>query len=59
MIVSLVSMWLFRLGLGVMLAEGGMGVLGIWVAMFADWIVRIICFVLRWRSGKWASMAVQ
>ena len=59
MIVSLVSMWLFRLGLGVMLAEGGMGVLGIWVAMFADWIVRIICFVLRWRSGKWASMAVK
>lgn len=60
MVVSMVSMWVFRLGLGVLLAtRGGYGVLGIWLAMFADWIVRIVCFTLRWRSGKWMTKAVK
>lgn len=60
MIVSMLSMWIFRVGLGKWLATaGGFGVLGIWIAMFADWIVRIICFTARWKSGKWEQMAVK
>ena len=60
MLVSLISMWMFRLGLGTWLAtSGGFGVLGIWIAMFADWIVRIICFTARWKSGKWETKAVK
>ena len=60
MIVSIVSMWIFRLGLGTWLAtRGGYGVLGIWIAMFSDWIVRIICFTVRWRSGKWETKAIR
>ena len=56
----MLSMWIFRVGLGRWLATtGGFGVLGIWIAMFADWIVRIICFTLRWKSGKWEKMAVK
>ncbi len=59
MIAAVVSMWLFRLVLGALLAtRGGYGVLGIWTAMFVDWFVRIACFVWRYRSGKWKKMAV-
>lgn len=60
MIAAVASMWLFRLVLGALLAtRGGYGVLGIWMAMFVDWFVRIACFVWRYRSGKWKKMAVQ
>ena len=60
MIISVSSMWLFRLVLGVLLAtRGGYGVLGVWIAMFADWFVRSICFAWRYRSGKWKNMGIQ
>ena len=54
MIVSIVSMWLFRVGssyiFGVVL---GLGVLGVWIGMFVDWAARSLCFVIRFVSGKW------
>ena len=60
MIVSMISMWVFRLGLGTWMATyGGFGVLGIWIAMFADWAVRILCFTVRWKSGKWMTKAIK
>lgn len=60
MIVSVASMWTFRLFLGTFLAtKGGYGVVGIWMAMFVDWFCRIACFLLRWRSGKWEKMTVK
>lgn len=60
MIVAILSMWLFRLVLGTLLATRfGYGVLGIWMAMFVDWIVRILCFTLRYHSGKWKQMAIR
>ena len=60
MVVSTVSMWTFRLILGVLLAtQGGFGVIGIWLAMLVDWFCRITCYALRYRSGKWEKMAVQ
>lgn len=59
MIASVSSMWLFRLVLGVILAKYmNLGVLGIWLAMFVDWIVRLTCFVLRYKSGKWKGKAI-
>lgn len=33
----------------------GMGVVGTRIAMYIDWIVRIIFFVIRYRSGKWTK----
>ena len=54
MILSIVSMWVFRIGfsylLGVYLK---MGVFGIWVAMTIDWFFRAVCFSIRYASGKW------
>lgn len=56
MIVSMLSMWIFRVGLCyVFLLVFHMGLPGIWYAMFTDWIVRIICFVPRFASGKWRT----
>ena len=33
------------------------GAKGVWAAMFADWVVRTIFFVHRYRSGKWVALA--
>lgn len=54
MIVSVVSMWIFRIGLSFVLSKNlGMGVLGVWVAMTIDWVVRAIFFAFRYRGTKW------
>ena len=59
MIASAASMLVFRVALGYLLGQGlGMGVIGVWAAMQADWVVRITCFLLRYRSGKWMSKAL-
>ena len=31
----------------------GLGVVGVWIAMVADWVVRTICFLLRVRQKLW------
>lgn len=60
MVVSVGSMWAFRLVLGVVLSKNmGMGLVGVWIAMYVDWVVRAICFVLRYRSGKWMTKAIK
>ncbi|NJP41320.1 MATE family efflux transporter [Oscillospiraceae bacterium HV4-5-C5C] len=54
MIVSIISMWLLRIlmsyVLGVVL-QGG--VMGIWVAMYIDWVGRLLFFVPRMRGRRW------
>ena len=54
MIVSIASMWIFRVGssyfFGIVLQ---MGVLGIWIGMFVDWGARSALFGWRFLSGKW------
>lgn len=59
MIISVASMWIFRIGFSYLLGlYFGMGVFGIWVAMVIDWVVRAICFVIRYRGGKWKHAAL-
>lgn len=58
--VAVASMWLFRIAAGVLCAKYlGFGVLGIWMAMFIDWIVRIIFFIIRYRGDKWQKKYVK
>ena len=60
MIAAVGSMWLFRIFLGYLFAKYmGFGVIGTWLAMFADWIFRGALFVWRWKSGKWESKFVR
>lgn len=54
MITSILSMVILRLGIGYVLAVIlGMGAIGVWCAMILDWIARSVCFVFRYRSGRW------
>lgn len=60
MISSVASMWIFRFLFGLWFARGlGFGVLGIWMSMFIDWACRIVCFLVRWRSGKWQTKGIR
>lgn len=60
MIVSTVSMWTLRVGLGVLLGRfWGFGVLGIWMAMFADWALRVSLFLPRFHGHKWETMGLR
>lgn len=53
MVVSMFSMWTFRILFSYILAKGmEFGVLGVWMAMVIDWGFRSVCFVVRfWRGG--------
>lgn len=59
MVISMFSMWTWRIGfsyvLGIILK---MGVMGVWVAMTIDWFFRAICFVIRFRKGKYRNMSM-
>ena len=60
MVVSTVSMWTMRVGFGILLGRHlGFGVLGIWMAMFVDWILRIAFFLPRFLGHKWETMGLR
>ena len=60
MVVSTVSMWTVRVGLGILLASYfGLGIIGVWIATFADWVVRVSFFLPRYFGHKWETMAVE
>ena len=57
--VGILSMLVFRLGsawlFGVML---NLEVVGVWIAMGMDWLVRSVAFWARYKSGKWRNYRV-
>lgn len=60
MLTSSVSMWLFRVMLGVAMVRWmDLGVVGIWYAMFVDWAVRMVIFVIRYRGHRWEISRLQ
>lgn len=59
MVVSLASMWVFRVGFSQVLGSSlGMDVVGVWLAMYIDWICRSVFFVHRFRRGEWLKKRV-
>ncbi|GKU24274.1 MATE family multidrug exporter [Clostridium folliculivorans] len=59
MIVSIGSMFILRIALGYILGIAfKMGVIGIWVAMGFDWMLRSIIYIVRFKSGKWKEFKV-
>ncbi len=59
MVTSLLSMWIFRVGLSyVLIRILGFGVEAVWYSMYADWTVRGILYIIRYNGGKWKKMAV-
>ncbi len=65
LIVSTLSMWILRVGCAYLLAlpeihlfglrvSGmGLGIAGVWYAMFADWVVRAALYGWRFFSNRW------
>ena len=52
--ISIVSMWVFRIGTAYFFSNVfQLGLIGIWIAMTIDWMFRGCCYWLRFRSGKW------
>ena len=66
MVISVVSMWVFRVAIAYPLALDsvsvfglftipgfGLGIMGVWTAMFIDWVFRCSLFLVRHVSGRW------
>ena len=59
MIVTLVGMWVFRIGLGwVFVFPLDLGVMGVWLAMYVDWLVRSVLFLVRLSGTAWQKKEV-
>ena len=59
LIVSTISMWTLRVGLGVLFGRyWGFGVVGIWIAMFFDWGLRSLLFIPRFHGHRWETMGL-
>lgn len=59
MTVSILSMCLVRIVFAYILSlYFHMGVIGTWVAMFFDWGVRAVLFIVRYLHGKWMNYRV-
>jgi len=56
MVVAVASMWVFRIGTGYVLGITlGMGVMGVWIGMYTDWVIRGLLFFVRLAGGKWKT----
>jgi putative MATE family efflux protein len=59
MIVASVSMWTVRVSAAYLLAFPlGVGPLGVWLAMGADFISRGTFYLVRWMGGKWQTKQI-
>ena len=61
LVVSLTTMFVCRVALSYVFACSwglGLGMLGVWLAMFCDWIVRAVCFLWRYWRGSWKKIHV-
>lgn len=57
--VSVFSMWVFRVASSYLFAGTlGLGVLGVWIGMYVDWVFRALFFVIRYTRGKWLEKRV-
>ena len=59
MMVSVFSMWAFRIGFAYLFVKVfGLGVMGVWYAMFIDWFFRALVFSLRFRGFEKRAVSV-
>ena len=60
MVGGTVSMWTLRVGLGILMGRyWDLGVLGVWIAMCIDWLLRVTLFVVRFKGHKWETMGIK
>ena len=58
-ISSISYMFILRILFGYILGiVFNMGVIGIWIAMGGDWLLRSIIYIVRFKGGKWKNFQV-
>lgn len=58
LIAAMLGMWLGRILCAYLFVGFGWGLMGIWYAILADWLIRIAFFVPRFTTGKWLEHQV-
>jgi putative MATE family efflux protein len=59
MITAIIGMWIFRIVLGYVLGiTFNMGLIGVWLGMYTDWVVRGTLYYIRLKRGKWKKKAI-
>lgn len=54
LITTIIGMWLFRITLGYLLGVVlKFGLIGVWLGMIIDWIIRGSLYCIRFKRGKW------
>jgi Na+-driven multidrug efflux pump len=57
MLVNLIGVWLVRIPLSYFLAfPMGMGLVGVWLTIIIDWIIRSTLLYMFWLRGKWVKI---
>ena len=57
--ITFVGMWTLRIGVAYLLVQNTqMGLAGVWIAVNADQWVRAVLVYLRFRTGRWKTIAV-
>ena len=57
--VTTVSMWVFRVALSwILCRHTAVGLWGVWIGWCTDWLVRHICFRVRFHGDRWLRHAV-
>ena len=57
--VSVFSMWVFRVASSYFFAGTlNLGVLGVWIGMYVDWVFRSLLFFIRYKRGAWLNKRV-
>jgi putative MATE family efflux protein len=59
LITSIIGMWLFRISLGYLLGIVlNFGLVGVWIGMTVDWVVRGSLYLIRFKKGRWKQKTV-
>jgi putative MATE family efflux protein len=59
LLYTFIGIWVMRVGLGYVLGIGlGWGLLGMWIAWYADFVARALLVLFRFRAGKWKTIKV-
>jgi putative MATE family efflux protein len=54
LVTTIIGMWVFRITFGYILGVSlKFGLMGVWLGMYTDWLVRGTLYLLRFKSGKW------
>jgi putative MATE family efflux protein len=59
MVTSFVGIWAFRILITVLLNRFfGLGIMGVWLALCLDFMIRSIMYLFRYRRGRWKAIVI-